>query len=1440
MIKKPKKNKKIFVLSIILGMFFVNIVLSNLALHKNPYLNDDYNDNNDLFNIDIIQNEDIKSQGTYEEFYTKEWLENPNFTSGVDPWYNTTSGDNTDVNASYSSGAANYEVLGDQRTFSFAENPPQASSWTVTQNPNFPFYPDTYTINANGMEVSHFWNEGADQSVAVNWDQNFTMPVNMSDYIITSANISALVNGSVTTPSFQPYSDGVDTAADSTDQFATGDYVRFYILVSDLQKNNVYEIDYYQSSDLGQDSGPTIATLSDTYMIPVTEETLKFYLTSALNADDYNFTLTLGMRIWCEDNFAQDSDEWLSLIINSVNLTFTYEKKIDQLTTLSWNQVGNKLSGANIDIMNATLNYRYKVDQSWPSTSPNSEFRIIINGTQHSETVKLSSATASYQDAKTNGFDVTSLIKKDVNISLSILLFIADEFKLGSKITLSIDNVSLLISYKETKDEDLTTLDLFLNTVNSTLDKLIEVRKGELVNITVKYRNSTKGFIDNANVNITGDGIIGTVSLEEQTALEQYNITIDTVDLEYGNNYLTITASKFTYETQIISNFKIKVLDIEANITSIILNDVDHTSDKTLEISAGKLLNITVAYTNNSGGFIEGATVEVTGSLVSLELNESLSLQHYNITLNTTDDIGIGVSFLTISAQKENHTSVTEQLTIIVWEEEASLDLYLNGLNKTDEKYIQLNVNKTLNITVSFKDDLNQHISSAQINLTGSGIDQQFSEITNNYTTKVNTSDLNQGVTFLNIYAYKDGYDPQAMRITVEIVQELTKLRLFLNGTDKTIDKTDEIDIGQKLNITVTYNVSSSGAFIGEAIVKIIGGYYDDTNLTEYGGLEQYSIIINSTDLNWGVNYITIYAYKSNYEGQTITFKLSIIDKATTLDLYLNGTKRVTEEEKSISIAWNEILNITAVFEEDPSGNFIPGATVQLKEGLTIIGSLFRPGLINHYNYSLNTTDLTIGPHFLTIEVNITNYEAQTVVFRIDVLDRETEFGDVLLNQQSTTLLTLAWNETVEIVVQYNDTDTHGLIYNATVELKNGTSVYGELLKHQTLEQYNLTINTANLIIGNNYFTLVCSKDNYTTISKEIIIRVNRRETYIEIFLNGANKTLVPSLVIAFGEDLEILISYIDKDTDSVISDATVQLMGDSISEVISWNILLGNYSIDTIDTKTDLIIGPNFLYVEINKTNFDPISKSIKIEVRTLDLEVTTESGDSTINAEPGDDVTLTIYINNLDFGGKIKGADVSYTSDISKKDIKEGDIEEVSDGVYEVVLKNVPEGTFLITITVFGDEDDGYETIRYEINLVVKRPQEETLLFQILLVIAVLTIIGLTTYLILYQKVLKYPKPIRKVRGYRKSIKKKSPPSVAIESREIAFSAMQVVSLGSMAKSLKSKGAETKEIPDKLAKKKAEAIEKKPPAKAEKKLPDKVEEKLPDTKPEETPDKK
>lgn len=427
--------------SVILTLFVLLIIIVIIPALNSPIIQRDnfskIADNNNIHTSDSIRIEsDFSSQGS---------------------WFSEFEGDESDIDASISQGYANYIVVGDSGIMNI-DDPLSDTDWTAFRNtPDLPILPDIYEINSSGCYVYHQWHEDINQTrnrPSIHWKRNITMPVNMSDYTITSASFEVIFNATVTVS--PRTAGGIDRLGDplgGDDDYSTGDYAEFYVLFSDVEESfDPIQAAYNNTAlgDLGQDS-PEVGNFSDTPMDTVPENVLISILNSVLK-NGYTFTITLGIDIYCEDNESGvDIDRWNSLIIRSFNLTFSYEKRIDKFTAASWSNIGEGLENStDIVIDDANLQFEYKVDRDWPSVpSPNSEIRFYINDKLYSEedTIKLSDAQTDFQDAKSGGYDVISLITKGINISLSIQVYLKDTFELADNITVSIDNVVLRINY---------------------------------------------------------------------------------------------------------------------------------------------------------------------------------------------------------------------------------------------------------------------------------------------------------------------------------------------------------------------------------------------------------------------------------------------------------------------------------------------------------------------------------------------------------------------------------------------------------------------------------------------------------------------------------------------------------------------------------------------------------------------------------------------------------------------------------------------------------------------------------------------------------------------------------------------------------------------------------------------------------------------------------
>ncbi|MFX0105705.1 MAG: hypothetical protein ACFE75_09455, partial [Candidatus Hodarchaeota archaeon] len=643
-----------------------------------------YNDKN----FTSLMKEDVnKIHNSASLDHTKQWIENPYFNSSLN-WYSSKEGDLSDTDATISGEQANYEILGEEGTFSLNADPPLASDWVVRQNPAFPAYPqwpvgvDQYTIDGGGFWARHRWDEDPRQTPSVQWVQEFKLPKNMSDYIITSADLRAEVNATVdTNVDVNPiYGDVPIGDNNGSAQGVVYDFIHFYVRVAKPDFSEWYEIAWNQTQRLG---APSYLVMSNTLMETVSEESLIFFLTSALSLNDFNFTLIVGMDIFCEDNCNSDRDEFTSIYIRSVSLNFTYMKKINQFTTVSWNQDGEKpndVSNNTITVNEALLDFEYKISESWPTISPNSEIRMYINSIKHSETVKLSTATTSLQKAKQGGFDVTSLIAEDQNINVTIQVYLADEFALNRSINISIDNVYLNISYTESFPDIKSDLQLFLNGVDKTLDPIISLPLDENLNITIKYiENQTGTHITNASVQL--EGKVSAI-LNESIVLQHYSTIVNTSKLGIGVKILTITAQKDIYDTQQIQFF-VEVTERETEL-NLFVNGIQKYGGNKIQVDVNATINITVQYRDFiKKNHLPNASVNLIGIG---KLNESSN--QYNITIYAKD-LGQGFTVMSIIAQLVNYESQSIEFYIEVIERETELRLFLNGIERYDGDTIQ-------------------------------------------------------------------------------------------------------------------------------------------------------------------------------------------------------------------------------------------------------------------------------------------------------------------------------------------------------------------------------------------------------------------------------------------------------------------------------------------------------------------------------------------------------------------------------------------------------------------------------------------------------------------------------------------------------------------------------------------------------------------------------
>jgi len=443
-------------LKIIISLILVILVISSLSQFFLP-------SNSSKTYIDIKAFEGLQTSRITTHSNVL-WVDNPTFEDPVSPWFPTIEGDISDVTTSTSPKQANVQIIGETHEKQVLLNNDTYSNWEAFNKTELVIVPQRasvpyYGIDDDGCWCSHWWEEGESQGQPKNtprmhWRTNVSLPVDMSDYIITSLDFNAIINASVD-PDIDTPGDIEARPGSDINQYQIYDYAQFYVEITtlDVDDLNTYRIAFNQTRLLGNES--LLYYDMEGYIGAYEEQAIIDALNIVLAVDPghNNFTILLGIYMYCEDNFSNvDRDHWDDMRFKTLDLTFSYVKKIDQFTEVSWNQDLNAINGSNVQITDANLKFKFKIDQNWTESSQNSQMRIYINDRKNEQTISLIDYvySSSFQEANTDGYDIVSKLLPYENFTLTIQVFLAEDFGLEEDIIISITDVYLYISYTET------------------------------------------------------------------------------------------------------------------------------------------------------------------------------------------------------------------------------------------------------------------------------------------------------------------------------------------------------------------------------------------------------------------------------------------------------------------------------------------------------------------------------------------------------------------------------------------------------------------------------------------------------------------------------------------------------------------------------------------------------------------------------------------------------------------------------------------------------------------------------------------------------------------------------------------------------------------------------------------------------------------------------
>jgi hypothetical protein len=587
------------------------------------------------------------------------------------------------------------------------------------------------------------------------------------------------------------------------------------------------------------------------------------------------------------------------------------------------------------------------------------------------------------------------------------------------------------------------------------------------------------------------------------------------------------------------------------------------------------------------------------------------------------------------------------------------------------------------------------------------------------------------------------------------------------------IEYYENIADGSILNIRVSYNDLENFDAIENANVYTYN--FTHPSIVQYFSEISpgyYFLEFNVTGTpNAGNNTLTVFANSPSFVSSEVNITIDVI-KDTLLIVdndYLAGIP--IEQNFTIQFNYTELYNGMGIVATNLSTNWAGESffTMITQGEYTLTCNASGPGFQPDKLYSM----------IITVEAN--KYQPQSIPIRVFITEKAS-FLELYINgtkKNEDDLVSIEFWEKMNITVMYNDALANHL-GGASIKLTGGGLVE-PLIEDPIHKQYSFLLNASELGLGIDYLSILANISNYNPQSIRFITEITERKTLLEVYLNGVDKTSDPSLDIAINKLLNITIKYTDLNG-NYIENATVEMFG-AISNNLNEDNTLEHYSY--VFNTSILDIGIRIIAISAEKENHVFQADDLRIEIRRILTNVTTVDGVSRISVQPGDDVRLKIVVHDLDFGGLIKGAVVSY-SGLGSGSLTDGD----NDGIYEVVFENIAEGTFKIVITVFYG--DNYEFKSYEVTISAIRPAGEALLILILTIAITSAAVIIVGYIYAYQKYLKYPKSVRKVRKYRKTLEKAKDPRVNIAKREKAFNAAYEEELKISSKILKGKPEE------------------------------------------------
>ena len=596
-------------------------------------------------------------------------------------------------------------------------------------------------------------------------------------------------------------------------------------------------------------------------------------------------------------------------------------------------------------------------------------------------------------------------------------------------------------------------------------------------------------------------------------------------------------------------------------------------------------------------------------------------------------------------------------------------------------------------------------------------------------------------------------------------------------------DSFENVLEGTMINLKVSFNDKENFDAIENALLYT----YNFTNPTvEHYFVEtspgSYLLEFNTIGGNAGINTITIHANSSAYVNNKVNITIDLI-KQTTLTVDSTFLQDVSYKSNfSIQFNYTETFGDAGISADSLFTDWIGEHQ-------------FISHAIGVYELICNASGTGINPgnyYTLILDVGADRHISQSIPIRLFIGDLESRLEFYINGSRyyGNELISFEIWEKVNITAKYLDSKNDH-ISGASLKFSIGNYI-DSLEEDFSHQQYSYILNASDIGVSLNYLTVIANKTLYDLKSVRVILKITQWLTSLQIYINGNYSSIDPSITTPIGEMVNVTVKFLDS-RGSHIEGASVNLLGDYVG-IISEKPLLNQYSI-LINT-SELGVDINIITIIAQKTDYQIQTDVLRIEVRKIQTEITLQSGDPRISIFPGEDVTLNVILTD-EFDNRIIGADVVYTWQGVTGTLSDPD----NDGIYTVTLRNVPAGSYIIRIN--ADAGINYDFDEFEIAISAIIPAENLAVYLTAIILTIAIGSALAIYYYLYRTIFRFPKQVRHVKKYRKTLDKPSEPSVGIIKREEAFKDAYQDEASGASKLYKAKVQKSPQLIDKLAEK-------------------------------------